>query len=276
MILTYDIETMIKISGKYKMGLGYKDYILIGLYDGENYKQFINFEDMLYFIYENYKGTNYLYAHNGGKYDVLYMLDSIKKMRLSKCNININNMLIINSNLSFDIHFSNRKILKVRDSILLLPQALDPLLYSYDISTQKLKMNYNKLYELKDIEDYLYNDCVGLHQLILTFQEQINTILEKKNMKIKLERHKTIASLSFSIVNHCYLNGGIKNHMKVEDEEFVRKAYHGGRVEVYKRFGSNLNYYDVNSLYPFVMSEFEYPTGSHFYTNNPLHYIESI
>jgi hypothetical protein len=29
-------------------------------------------------------------------------------------------------------------------------------------------------------------------------------------------------------------------------------GYYGGITEVYKPFGSNLYYYDVNSLYPFV------------------------
>lgn len=33
---------------------------------------------------------------------------------------------------------------------------------------------------------------------------------------------------------------------------FIKKAYYGGVVEVYKPWGINLIYYDVNSLYPFV------------------------
>jgi hypothetical protein len=32
----------------------------------------------------------------------------------------------------------------------------------------------------------------------------------------------------------------------------IRKAYHGGITEVYKPYGENLHYYDVNSLYPYV------------------------
>jgi DNA polymerase type B, organellar and viral len=33
----------------------------------------------------------------------------------------------------------------------------------------------------------------------------------------------------------------------------VRKAYLGGATDYYKDYGTNLYYYDVNSLYPFVM-----------------------
>lgn len=32
----------------------------------------------------------------------------------------------------------------------------------------------------------------------------------------------------------------------------IKSGYHGGLVEVYKPYGENLLYYDVNSLYPYV------------------------
>jgi hypothetical protein len=32
----------------------------------------------------------------------------------------------------------------------------------------------------------------------------------------------------------------------------IKKAYYGGKTEIYKPYGKNLYYYDVNSLYPFV------------------------
>ena len=32
----------------------------------------------------------------------------------------------------------------------------------------------------------------------------------------------------------------------------IKQAYYGGIIEVYKPYGHNLYYYDVNSLYPFV------------------------
>jgi len=274
MILTYDIETMIKINDKYKMGLGYKDYILVGLYDGKKYKQFNSLEQMLYFIYEKYKEVIYLYGHNAGKYDNLYLLDAIKNIRISRCNIEIKNLIVINSNLNYDIKFSNRKIVKVRDSIQLMPASLDNLLSSYNITTQKLKMNYSKLYEWHEIEKYLYNDVVGLHKLLKTFEIDINNILKDK--KINIEKFRTIASLSFNILKNRYLDGGLRNYMTKEHEDYIRNAYHGGRVEVFKRHGYNLNYYDVNSLYPFVMANYEYPTGKHFFTNNPLAYYRHL
>lgn len=42
---------------------------------------------------------------------------------------------------------------------------------------------------------------------------------------------------------------------------FIRRAYYGGHTDTYKPYGENLYYYDVNSLYPFVMKEFPMPGG---------------
>jgi hypothetical protein len=49
-------------------------------------------------------------------------------------------------------------------------------------------------------------------------------------------------------------------HNIVNAIELERKSYRGGRNEVFK-FGKDYAYiYDVNSMYPFVMSNFKYPT----------------
>jgi len=42
----------------------------------------------------------------------------------------------------------------------------------------------------------------------------------------------------------------------------IKDSYYGGAVDVYRPHGRNLYYYDVNSLYPFVMQNNLYPTGS--------------
>jgi hypothetical protein len=42
---------------------------------------------------------------------------------------------------------------------------------------------------------------------------------------------------------------------------FIRRSYYGGHADTYKPSGEDLYYYDVNSLYPFVMKEFPMPGG---------------
>src|ERR1700677_4321258 len=41
----------------------------------------------------------------------------------------------------------------------------------------------------------------------------------------------------------------------------LQQSYTGGSVDVYKPVGKNVNRYDVNSLYPAVMSQFASPVG---------------
>lgn len=45
------------------------------------------------------------------------------------------------------------------------------------------------------------------------------------------------------------------------EDSFLRKAYYGGHTDVYRPYGEHLYYYDVNSLYPFVMKHFQMPGG---------------
>jgi DNA polymerase type B, organellar and viral len=38
-------------------------------------------------------------------------------------------------------------------------------------------------------------------------------------------------------------------------DNFIRKAYYGGRTDYYKAYATNLKYYDINSLYPFALTK---------------------
>jgi hypothetical protein len=62
----------------------------------------------------------------------------------------------------------------------------------------------------------------------------------------------TISGLAVIIfLKHFYKNN-IPLINKASIYRDIKQAYYGGITEVYKPFGSNLYYYDVNSLYPYV------------------------
>mgnify|MGYP003361840480 CR=1 FL=1 len=51
-------------------------------------------------------------------------------------------------------------------------------------------------------------------------------------------------------------------HIQNRNEDtFIRRGYYGGHSDVYKPYGVDLYYYDVNSLYPFIIKEFDMPGG---------------
>ena len=43
---------------------------------------------------------------------------------------------------------------------------------------------------------------------------------------------------------------------------FIKESYTGGAVDAYMPYGKKVYYYDVNSLYPYIMSSNPMPVGS--------------
>jgi hypothetical protein len=62
----------------------------------------------------------------------------------------------------------------------------------------------------------------------------------------------TISSLATRVFLNKYYNNNIPNINKSSIYRDIKQAYYGGITEVYRPYGKNLYYYDVNSLYPFV------------------------
>jgi hypothetical protein len=83
----------------------------------------------------------------------------------------------------------------------------------------------------------------------------------------------TLASQAFRTYRYRFFSGVIPLHREKDVQEIERFSYIGGRVECF-RLGdfSGQTYYklDVNSMYPYVMREYDYPTvylGSKPYIN---------
>jgi hypothetical protein len=81
---------------------------------------------------------------------------------------------------------------------------------------------------------------------------------------ISINKYPTLSSLAFGIFRTHFLNNEEIPQLTGQIEEDIRKSYTGGAVDMYlprckpsaKVFG-----YDVNSLYPYVMKEFDMPVG---------------
>jgi len=73
----------------------------------------------------------------------------------------------------------------------------------------------------------------------------------------------TIASQAFAAYRHKYMTYDIYIHTCDEAIRLERSAYHGGRVECLRLgrlAGEPIYVLDVNSMYPFVMKVYDYPT----------------
>jgi hypothetical protein len=179
-----------------------------------------------------------IYAHNGGKFDFMYLVHKLRGI------VKFKGRAIMSAR--FGSH-------EIRDSLHIIPEKLSAWKkdnFDYD----KLKKS-NRYRCKKEILDYLHSDCVYLFQIVKSF------ILEF-GFKI------SIGQAAFS---------ELKKHYKVSNvseqtDEFTRRYFFGGRVECFAGAGHYDNsdcetpysMYDVNSMYPYCMANFQHPIGNEY------------
>ena len=151
------------------------------------------------------------------------------------------------------------------------------------------KLYKNKDWNLqKELELYIYNDVKALYEIIdkvsKTYynNERINITkvisisslalktylanyypaptIKKEGVNINLSKSNKIVTDStkeFGSLNYIPIDNSLvrqDNRILIpskEDYLNLRKAYYGGRVEVFKQYGENLEWYDCNSIFPY-------------------------
>lgn len=180
------------------------------------------------------KESHTIYAHNGGKFDFHFMLEFLE-----------NPVKIISSRIAcvkLGIH-------ELRDSYCIIPIPLSA--YEKDSIDYRLleadKRDANRV----EIIAYLKKDCTALFDIVSKFVARFGLQLTIGGTAIK-----TLRSI------HPF-----DSTSKWHDEKF-RPYYFGGRVEAFKTgiHQGEFKVYDVNSMYPYVMSEMQHPTGKKYRT----------
>lgn len=217
----YDIET----PGKDSL-----EFHSVGFYDGEEYKNFRNFEEFLCaVIRKRYNGWRF-FAHFGGRFDVHYVYDWFRKNEPDTfMEINCAGSCVISLTVR-----QNDLRWRFVDSYRLLPKSLATLTKEFDVKHKKLVG--------REFTDPIYNehDCRGLYEVLESFFDEFDICSE------------TVASHAMRVWRSHFLQHDLyQPHLDVE--EFCRKAYHGGRCEIYRYDKATLNAYDVNSLFPTAM-----------------------
>jgi hypothetical protein len=146
---------------------------------------------------------------------------------------------------------------KFVDSYAILPAALRKLSESFKPKHQKLAFDdYSKIaVDDPDTLKYLENDVLCLWEILYDFFS--SDFIKTPAL--------TIASQALSTFQYKFFDGKLQG-MKLPLEEMIRERfYSGGRVEAYKGYGKRVHVYDVNSLYPYCMTQ-PMPTGEVRYT----------
>lgn len=193
----------------------------------ENRKLFI---EKLIAAIEELPGRFTIYAHNGGRFDFMFLVHKLRG----------------------EISFKGRGIMSaslgrhtLRDSFHLIPEKL--------AAYQKDVFDYSKLTKQKrgkhraEIIRYMTNDCVYLFDLVKKFVGDFGLKLSIGQAAMaELKKHYTVERFS---------DGW---------DAYVRQFYYGGRVECIRGAGKFVGDYklvDVNSHYPNVMANYSHPIG---------------
>lgn len=162
---------------------------------------------------------------------------------------------------------TQKLVLRIRDSCLLLPGSLADLAASFcpdaggkgEIDHENV--NIHKLGSHRDeYLDYLDQDIVLLGRIVQKAQD-----IYWQRYKIDIVADMTISALAMSIFRMEFYDD-VNTRIYIPNKNadtFIREGFYGGHADLYIPSDDNMLYlYDVNSLYPFVMGSRDMPGGS--------------
>ena len=287
-IITLDTETYNGLLGKLKK---------IAIYDGSKVYYGNTFSDIepVLLNYETLGFQVHVYIHNM-EFDMRKIPELFRPG-----NIIWNKSLIISGKVA-KIQCEHYCL---HDSLKILPMGLSKLSKGFNVEHGKLNLvdavrekygtKYDKgtdnatLVHFLDacpVDDPLFLEYLGYD--VMSLYEVLNSFMEIAGLTPnEFVKRVSTASVSRYLFKNGYKGTKFKGplasksdydmlclHKWEKDldlEEFLRMSYCGGRTEVFKpRLEVPGYHYDVNSLYPFVMSEGgEYPVGKPKYTEKP-------
>lgn len=233
-IVAFDFET-----DPFKFGREPEPFC-VGIYDGEVYlEEWGTGEDCVSFlldVVETYDDDTVFYAHNGGKFDFHFILPYAES---------ISDIVMIGSRI-VQIRINGRLF---RDSYSAVPAALkahDKGEIDYALMERDVRHLHTDI-----ISEYLKRDCVSLHTMMTAFRAEFGDKL-------------TMAAAALEQLSKFHEWKKMTGDM--QDARF-RQYYFGGRVEFFESgfIPGDFKVYDVNSMYPSVMQDFEHPITDKFH-----------
>lgn len=160
----------------------------------------------------------------------------------------------------------NRKLLfRFRDSMHLLPGSLASLANNLckelgikgDIAHDKVEVS-NLQTNRPEYVKYLKQDILLLGGIMRKAQD-----IYFHKFNVDIESKITVSSLALSIFRMLYYDDS-RNPIYIpnrNEDSFIRRGYYGGHVDTYIPYGKDLFYYDIVSLYPYIMTKSPFPGG---------------
>jgi len=215
--------------------------IAVGFFDGYNYQEFMkeNEDDDVLWRFLSHLGNKYqgmrLYAHYASKFDNKFVLASLCKhgeaVRLEAGYLRLR---WLGPNIVFE------------DSFPVVPMSLDKMNKMFGVEEKK-KWTHTKTlppWEMKELpafREYLRTDCMSLSHSLFKLCEMLG-------MAFGQVPSISLSTTAAKVFDKCFYSVD-DIEPNEEFEEFIRGAIYGGRNEVYKRYGENINMYDIHWMY---------------------------
>jgi hypothetical protein len=256
---------IVDIEGYRDLGNERIEAYLVGVYDGTQFFLYRNddcVKDFLdKFLTLKYRG-HVFYSHFGSLFDFPLILDELNK----RSYLNIYPIMKGSKIIKMSVIDKSDHRWYFQDSGALLNFSLDSLTKTFNVGHKKLEVvkkgqDYDwRLYDLyrkkpNEVIEYLYHDCVGLYEVLEKFKQEMLSVGGSMGI--------TMASTALKTFNHGYQSKPLFMCSKDLNDE-LRQALYGGRTEIFRMVAPEKSsgyyyYYDVNSLYPFVMRNNTFP-----------------
>jgi len=205
-----------------------------GFFDGEDYQEFDDTDTFVNFLRDQ---DAIVYAHNGGKFDLHFLLEYIEPF---------SDLMIINGRISK----VNIGAAELRDSWNIIPAKLAA--YKKDEIDYALmkKDQRDKPANRRKISMYCKSDCVYLYDLVKRFHDEHGIVLTQAGASMRA--WKKIAPVAPPRTNKLFY------------DEFY-PWYFGGRVQCFEKgiIDADFSVFDLNSAYPYAMLS-EHPYSANF------------
>jgi hypothetical protein len=234
----------------------------------------------------------YVYIHNFSGFDAIFLINLLAEFSPQGFHITKRDDKIISLEItkSWSTNPKNKRrtIIVFRDSLNMLPAYLASLGKGFGVE-QKGSFDFNLVNECKDlnsIRDELLNynkqdtallleeRSLVLHEVLDKFQDLFFDLFQ-----LDVAKSATLPSLAFK----TYLSNFMSEDAKIPITDLalydkLRSGYTGGAVDVFvPHTDSKVYCYDINSLYPSVMRDFDFPVGQpRFFEGQPTDFDNSF
>lgn len=205
-------------------------------------------------------GVTEWWAHNGGKYDWLAILEA------AVCHLGwrvIGKTSGGSRLIELQVKAPDDTTIRFFDSMAVIPSSLKQAADDFDLPTAKAftEDDYRidpRKWDVQRLKIGCQTDCL----IVLELLEKVETLAESWGGKL----HSTFSQISMSVMKHYLREQGAekgeeiprhdKTPLDMAGNAYCRKGYYGGRVEVFHHLPPSLvDIYDVNSSYPFSMTQ---------------------